>query len=260
VTAEASNSAIINTLSANGTVTMTLGSGGSTATVSAAVTTSDLSALATEINNTAGTTGISATVSGGTLTLTQADGKDIRIANFTHSTGGSTIQARAVNAAGTGVDAVTLTDGGTDSTIVTGIVSFNSNNSFSVSSSVAEAAGSILNVAANTSVGSTQELLSSVDISSQSGAQTALNIVDSSLQTIASIRADMGAVQNRFQATISNLEATSENLSAARSRIQDADFAAETARLTKAQILQQAGISILAQANVSQQSVLALLQ
>lgn len=264
VTADASNSAIISSLSANGTVTLTLGSGSTTATISAAVTTTDLSALATEVNNNSGTTGISATVSGGTLTLTQADGKDIRIENFTHSATG-TISVAAVNGSGGAVDAVTLTDTDTpatdtDSTIVTGIVSFNSNKSFSVSSDVAETAGSILNVAANTAVGSTQQLVSTIDITSQSGAQSALAIVDAALQTVSGIRADLGAVQNRFEATIANLSATTENLSAARSRILDADFAAETAALTRAQILQQAGVSVLAQANVLPQNVLALLQ
>ncbi|NNL56776.1 MAG: flagellin, partial [Pseudomonadales bacterium] len=82
----------------------------------------------------------------------------------------------------------------------------------------------------------------------------------SALATISSIRADLGAVQNRFQSTISNLSTTSENLSAARSRIQDADFASETANLTRTQILQQAGISVLAQANALPQQVLGLLQ
>jgi len=267
VTADAQNSAILGTLSDDGTVTLTLGSGGSTSTVSAGVTTTDLSALATEINKVSGTTGISASSTGGTLTLTQSDGKDIRIENFTHSTDAATIQVQSVNAAGTGVDAETLTDddgagagADTDSTIITGYVTFNSNNSFSVSSSVANTAGSILNVAANTAVGSSQQLVSSIDISSVSGAQSAVQIVDSAIKTLSSIRGDLGAVQTRFESTISNLQAVSENLSAARSRIQDADFAAETADLAKAQILQQAGISILAQANVSQQTVLALLQ
>ena len=260
VTAAATNSTILNTLSAAGTVTLTLGSGGSTSTISAAVTTTDLSALSTEINKVAGTTGVSATVNGGALTLTQADGKDINVSNFTHSTASSTIVVSAVNAAGAAVDPETLTDAAADSTVVSGYVTFNSNNSFSVSSSIAAAAGSILNVAANTSVGSAQQLVSSIDIGSVSGANTAVQIIDSAIKTISSIRGDLGAIQNRFESTISNLQGVSENLSAARSRIRDADFAQETANLTRAQILQQAGISILAQANVSQQSVLALLQ
>ncbi len=260
VTARAYNSATLSSLSVAGTVTVTLGSGGTTATISAAVTTTDLSALATEINKVSGTIGISATVSGGTLTLIQADGKDINVANFTHSTGGSTIALNAVNASGTAVDPETLTDGAADSAVVAGYVTFNSNNSFAVSSSVAAAAGSILDVAANVSVGSAQSLLSSVDISSVAGANAAVQIIDSSIKTIASIRGDLGAVQNRFGAVISNLQATSENLSAARSRIQDADFAAETAALTRSQILQQAGVAMLAQANALPQGVLTLLR
>jgi flagellin len=74
------------------------------------------------------------------------------------------------------------------------------------------------------------------------------------------VRGDLGAIQNRFQSTISNLQATSENLTSARSRILDADFAAETASLTRSQILQQAGMAMLAQANALPNGVLALLR
>ena len=259
VTATASNSARLSGLSANGTVTLTLGSGGATATVSAAVTTTDLSALSNEINANSGTTGVTAVASGSFITLTQADGKDIRIENFDHSTATSTIALSAINEAGAAVDPETLTQGGTDSAIATGFVTFNSNKAFSVSSSVANSAGSILNVAANTSVTSSQQALSTINIATQAGAQSALNIIDASLQTLSGNRADLGAMQNRFEATISNLSATSENLTAARSRILDADFAAETAALTRAQILQQAGVAILAQANAQPQNVLTLL-
>ena len=258
VTAEASTTATLGTLSSDGTVTLTLGSGGSTSTISATVTTSDLSALATEINKKSGTTNISAEVSGGTLTLTQADGKNINIEDFTHSTGGETM---VVGSTAIGTDPETLTSGAAtaDSTIVTGKVEFNSNSSFSVQSSIAVGAGSILNVAADTTVGSSQELVSAIDISSQAGAQSALVVVDAALQSINGFRADLGAIQNRFDATITNLQTTSENLSAARSRIRDTDFAAETANLTRAQILQQAGTAMLAQANAAPQNVLSLL-
>ena len=260
VTAEASNSAILNQIANDGTVTITLGSGGSTSTVSAAITTTDVSALAAEINATSGTTGITATSSAGALTLTQADGKDIRIGDFTNS-GTGTAVASAVNAAGTAVDPETLTSGAaTDSTTVAGIVTFDSNESFSVSSSVAVAAGSITSAAANVATSSSASLLSAVDISTAAGAQSAISVIDAAISSVSGIRADLGAVQNRFEATISNLSTTSENLEAARSRIQDADFAAETAALTRAQILQQAGVSILAQANAQPQLVLALLQ
>ncbi len=84
--------------------------------------------------------------------------------------------------------------------------------------------------------------------------------VDAALTTVSSLRSTFGAIQNRFESTIANLTAISENLSASRSRIQDADFASETAALTRAQILQQAGTAILAQANSAPQTVLALLR
>ncbi len=99
-----------------------------------------------------------------------------------------------------------------------------------------------------------------VDISTRQGASDAIRTVDFALQRVSGVRADLGAVQNRFEATIANLNITSENLSASRSRIQDADFAAETAALTRGQILQQAGTSVLSQANQIPNNVLNLLQ
>ena len=102
--------------------------------------------------------------------------------------------------------------------------------------------------------------LATVDISTVDGSNSAIAILDGALDQVSSIRADLGAVQNRLSSTISALSATSENLSAARSRILDVDFAAETAELSRTQILQQAGISILSQANAQPQLVLSLLQ
>ena len=84
--------------------------------------------------------------------------------------------------------------------------------------------------------------------------------IDAALSTISSMRSDLGAVQNRFDSTIANLQTISQNLSSSRSQIQDADFAAETANMSSANILQQAGVSVLAQANATTQSVLKLLQ
>ncbi len=98
-----------------------------------------------------------------------------------------------------------------------------------------------------------------LDISKVAGAQQALSIVDKALTAVNSSRADMGAIQNRFTSTIANLNTTSENLSASRSRIRDTDYAKETAELTRTQILQQAGTAMLAQANSSTQNVLSLL-
>ena len=102
--------------------------------------------------------------------------------------------------------------------------------------------------------------LSALDITTVAGANAAISVLDGALDQVSSIRADLGAIQNRFESTISNLSTTSENLSAARGRIVDADFAAETAALTRAQILQQAGVSIVAQANSLPQLALSLLK
>jgi len=104
------------------------------------------------------------------------------------------------------------------------------------------------------------DTLNKVDISDRDGASSAISTIDQALDQVNSLRAELGAVQNRFESTISNIASTSENLSAANSRILDADFAAESAKLSKSQVLQQAGISVLAQANARPQQVLSLLQ
>ena len=99
-----------------------------------------------------------------------------------------------------------------------------------------------------------------IDISTVKGAQQALTIVDKALESVNSTRADLGAVQNRFSSVVANLQTSSENLSASRSRIMDTDFAKETAELSRTQVLQQAGTAMLAQANQLPQNVLALLR
>jgi flagellin len=99
-----------------------------------------------------------------------------------------------------------------------------------------------------------------LDVSTFLGAQRAISIVDKALTTVNSARADLGAIQNRFSSVVSNLSTAAENMSASRSRIMDADYAAETAALTRAQILQQAGVAMLAQANAVPQNVLTLLR
>ncbi|MDQ6882503.1 MAG: flagellin [Pseudomonadota bacterium] len=114
--------------------------------------------------------------------------------------------------------------------------------------------------AAGAATTSTTSGLTGLDVSSFAGAQLAIQQIDSALGQVSSARATLGAVQNRFSSVVSNLQTTSENLSASRSRIQDADFAAETANLTRAQILQQAGTAMLAQANSLPNNVLSLLK
>ena len=100
----------------------------------------------------------------------------------------------------------------------------------------------------------------SIDITTADGAQSAIDVIDAAIAEIDATRGDLGAIQNRFTSTIANLDNIAENVSAARSRTLDSDFAAETANLSKNQILQQAGISVLSQANSLPQQVLSLLQ
>ena len=106
----------------------------------------------------------------------------------------------------------------------------------------------------------TNHRVEDIDLSTVLSSQEAVIIVDDAIKKIDAQRADLGAVQNRFENTIANLQNIRENVSAARGRIQDTDFAAETANLSKRQIMQQAGTAILAQANMTPQAVLGLLQ
>lgn len=112
----------------------------------------------------------------------------------------------------------------------------------------------------NATPGNNTTSMVDIDISDADGADLAMIAVDYAIDTINGFRAELGAVQNRFESTIANLATTSENLSASNSRIRDADFAAESAELARTQVLQQAGLSVLAQANARPQQVLQLLQ
>ena len=114
--------------------------------------------------------------------------------------------------------------------------------------------------AANTATSSQLQAVKDMDVSTVDGANRTLAMVDSAIAAISSQRANYGALQSRFETTIANLNISSENMSASRSRIQDADFAAETANLSRTQILQQAGTAMVAQANQIPQGVLSLLK
>jgi flagellin len=102
--------------------------------------------------------------------------------------------------------------------------------------------------------------INKIDLTSADGAADALAVVDAALQQVTALRADLGAVQNRLESTSNNISVTLENISAARSQIVDADIAAETAELTRSQILQQAGVAVLGQANAASQIALSLLR
>jgi len=261
VRAEAETTAVIDSFvgTATGQVSFEL-TGSGTATITANVSSAtDLTNIADAINDSASTTGITAELSAdrSAITLVSEAGDDIAIGDVTSNSATADTGVFDVTADGQTVSIVEDQDGSgdaTDSVVVGGQVSFKSSEDFTVGTT---AAGTVLTNAAE---GSTLASVSAIDITSQTGASDAISTVDGALEFINGLRADLGAVQSRFESTIANLSTTSENLSAARSRIQDADFAAETAALTRAQILQQAGVSVLAQANQTPQSVLALLQ
>ncbi len=245
-----------------GSISMKIGTGSSLTDVTANITdVDDLTALVDAINDVSGTTGITAEVTANALKLVQSEGKDIRLSNITNS-GDASGSATTTTATLVGQGGATVTFNGSstaDSSVVTGFVEFSSQKSFSVSTSNASA-GSLLGAAgANEIKGSSQETVSTIDVSTQSGSQDAIDIIDKALATIDSERGDLGAIQNRFESTIANLQNISENISAARSRILDADIAQETSNMTKQNILQQAGVSILAQANQAPQLALSLL-
>jgi flagellin len=131
--------------------------------------------------------------------------------------------------------------------------------SFSIAIGFRSGTGNTLDLALN-DITTSSLGLSSVNVSSSANATSALANVDNAISAIASARAEYGSIQNRFEATIANLQVTSENLTAAESRIRDADIALETSIFTKNQILVQAGIATLAQANTLPQQALALLR
>lgn len=194
-----------------------------------------LNTIQAAINSNVGQTGVTAELlDADTITLVAADGRNIEITSNSSALGiATTVFASSI----------TLESGGDIA------ISSNTGNS--------ERAGFRVGNFGNGESGSS---LSNIDITTVDGANAAVLAIDNAVNTVSGIRAELGAVQNRFQNTISNLEVSGENLSAANSRIRDADFATETASLSRSQVLQQAGISVLAQANARPQQVLSLLQ
>jgi len=196
-------------------------------------------ALTDAINAVSEETGVVASLDENSeLVLTAVDGRNIEVATS------SAAAAAATGLAG-GVAAATV--------VSYGKLTLQSNDQFELAGAdnIAHADG-VYGV-------NSDKAVSSVDISTRDGAVEALDVIDLALEHVSSSRAKLGALQNRLESTINNLSTTSENLSASRSRILDADFAAETAKLSRNQIIQQAGVSILAQANQQPQVALALL-
>jgi flagellin len=198
---------------------------------------------------------VTASVNAGKLTLTAADGSDIAIKQTltagTAGTGGTGSGA----ASGTGID--TSISGGVagTNTINAGTLTLSANSNIAVGGTDAAALGL---TAGNIALGSAT--LANQNVLTVAGANATIAAVDSALSTVSGFQSQLGAIQNRFTAAVQNLQSTSQNLTQSRSTIQDANFAQETANLTQAQVLEQAGISVLAQANQEPQLILKLLQ
>ncbi|WP_137938078.1 flagellin [Chitinivorax sp. B] len=194
------------------------------------------------------------------IVLTADDGSNVTLgAAGTTSLGAGSGTIQLSGAAATTI----LTSGTSGALTVAGQVTLDSSKSYSISTSGSAINSGVIganSIAASTTSVSALQKVSNLDISTVVNATNALRIVDSALGIVNDQRAKFGALQNRFAATISNLQTTSENLSSARSRIRDADFATETANLSRTQILQQAGTAMLAQANQLPQQVLQLLR
>jgi flagellin len=246
----------------------------------AAVDTAMTGAFVTAQNAELAAKGITVTDGGGTtdFTFTDANGEDIdiKVTFETSDATAATATVAQIDAGGTAGTAETFTAGGTSGTTTfTSDEAYVSGNLDYTNALVGENVASIdiaagsnnSNILGNAGAFTSTEIattltsisVATVDISSQAGSQDALEVIDAALASIDDQRADLGALQNRFDYTISNLSNIQENVSASRSRIQDTDFAVETANLTKNQILQQAGTSILAQANQLPQAALSLI-
>lgn len=211
-------------------------------TVGSAVDKNGLASAVQTFNDNAAKTGVTARVNdaGNGITLINTAGNNISVANAASGSSAITVGGTAT---ATGASAVG-----------TGQVTLDSDKNFSV---VAANTTDFFNAA--TSAGQLQKT-SDVDVSTVGAATRTLSIVDSALAVVNGQRARFGALQSRFETSITNLQTTAENLSASRSRIRDADFAMETANLTRAQILQQAGTAMLSQANSLPNNVLSLLK
>ncbi|MES2760398.1 MAG: flagellin [Pseudomonadota bacterium] len=264
-----SKAAAINAVSAQTGVTATTGITTATGNVATAFTTTgandvlingvDIGAIgagtnavdrgtqtAAAINAKSAQTGVTASSSStGIVSLAAADGRNITVTTTTAGGAATGLNAGTSNAGLTTTSTLSLSSSGSAGITVGG------------TTGLAKAGLSVAFVGATATAGAG---VSSLNLSTAAGAQAALTTLDSALANVNSSRASLGAYQNRFASVVTSLQTTSENLSASRSRIQDTDFAKETASLTRGQILQQAGTAMLAQANSLPNGVLALLR
>jgi flagellin len=216
--------------------------------------------ISAAINAKSGQTGVTAefNTSDGAVKLTATDGRNIAIDVKSTSL--------AISSSMTGLThTVGSTSGAAVTTVTRSSVKLSSSNATGITveglTAAGMAAAGLTGVSSYTAATATAGAgVSTVDLTTATGSQTALSTLDKAINTITDARAAMGAYQNRLTASIANLESSSMNLQASRSRILDTDYAKETTNLAKSQIIQQAATAMLAQANQSAQSVLALLK
>jgi flagellin len=261
--AAAINARAISGVTATASATSAAGTTGATAGITAGTATLTVNGIAIGLNltTTAATdrantlaainansaaTGVVATDNGGGLTLAASDGRNIDVSFALGTATNAALQdvGLGTNFGATVYGSYNVAYTGTAPLVVAGTA----------------AAGVKGLTNGSTAAAATGTAISVVDISTVGGANAALASIDAALASVSSSRASLGAIQNRFQSTIENLQTSAENQSAARSRILDADFASETASLSRAQVLQQAGTAMVAQANQLPQQVLSLLR
>jgi flagellin len=247
-------------LSINGQEVLSYSAADLSVTAAVGTTTAGVSidAAVQAINQYQGTTGVVASkTSNGTLQLIAADGRNITVSEaFSGLDGGDTETATVQTAFSSLAQSATANPASvTQTNTVRGQITLTSSSGITLggTQTLAGFTGTTTLIAASSD-------LSAQSVTSVTNANNAILSVDAALTSVSTLRSSFGAIQNRFESTIANLSTAVENMSASRSRIQDADFAAETAELTRTQILQQAGVAILAQANALPQTVLALLQ
>jgi flagellin len=227
------------------------------------------SQVAAQINLFSGTTGVTAAVNTdatkgtvGAVVLTAADGRDI-VTTQSVTLGAAGGGTGAAAGAGTGLG-TTLATGGAGSTL-TGTVTLTDSKPVTITD-VGTGGGAVTlgftsgsTTPLSTTAAGAATTLANQDVLTVADANSTISSVDAALATVSAFQSQLGAIQNRFTAAVSNLTSTAQNLTQSRSTIQDADFAAETANLTQSQVLEQAGISVLAQANQQPQLILKLL-
>ncbi len=232
----------------NGTNSSPTNTADISATVTGTVNADSLAGLVNAINQQTGQTGVTASVSGAKLVLTQSQGDNITVTGFT---GTGTLAAG-------GTTTTTIGVGGTDvaAAMVQGLVTMQSPDSFALAATVGANGASDIGLQTSSALAT----LSQVNVSTVSGANSALNVIGFAMQQLENVGGQLGAIQQRLNASVSNLQTTQVNMTSALSTIQDANIPQVTTQLTQEQILQQAGVDALAQSSTLQQSFLRLLQ